>query len=326
VILRQHYLSHEDLDVTMSSLRWGPILFRGEEFLKAASEKSPHEHVRAAALFYWANLLAFKADFVTIRKGTPPSKTPQSPAEKALQEKDRRTMERLKSIDETKARKEAERLAKRVLAEYAKTAPPRRAAEPGTPFMPKRIGKPKPRDPRLLVRWNTAGKIPPEPKIPTWAERAEALLFDLTQLNVGQPAPPIEGSDALEKPFRLSDCKDKVVVLMFSANWCTPCKQTYPALRELQKKFKDQPVEVVTVMADSERKTVRQAMDRGDITWRAVWDGDHGPIATKWNVHRFPTLYVVDPHGIIRARDPQTETLAELVTGLLTQNEGQRKR
>jgi hypothetical protein len=61
-------------------------------------------------------------------------------------------------------------------------------------------------------------------------------------------------------------------------------------------------VTVVTVMADQELKTVREAIAKGDITWRAVWDGAEGPIATRWNVTSFPTLYVFDQRGMIRSR------------------------
>src|SRR5262249_590524 len=105
VILREHYLTHEDLDITMTSLRWGPILFGGEEFLKAASETSPQEHVRASALYHWAELLKFKADFVTMRRGIP-GKPSKSAADRDFEEKERRTMARLKSFDEKKARKQ----------------------------------------------------------------------------------------------------------------------------------------------------------------------------------------------------------------------------
>src|SRR5262249_51408446 len=163
----------------------------------------------------------------------------------ALEEQTRKTLERLKSFDEKEARKEAERLAKRVTAEYPKAVAPRRVAMPEEVYMPKRVEEPKVKDPVVLL-W--AGKPPSPLKIPTYAELAEALLFDLTMLNVGQAAPPMEGRDAYGKAFRLSDCKGKVVVLMFSANWCVPCKHVYPTLRELQKKFKGKPLEIVTVM------------------------------------------------------------------------------
>jgi len=324
VILREHYVSHADLDVTFGSLRWGPMLFGGEEFLKAVAEKSPHEYVRAAALYYWADLIKFKMEYLAHRKGSQRPKASESPRDKWLEEEKHKTLQRLKGFDENAARKEAERLAKRVLVEYPKAVSPLRLVEPESPYMPKRYER-KPVDARVQQWRAKRGLKPVNDKIPTWAELAQALLFDLTRLNVGQPAPAIEGSDALEKPFRLSDCKGRVVVLMFSANWCGPCKHVYPTLRELQKMFKGKPFEVVTVMADHERKTVREATDKGDITWRAVWDGDRGPIVTKWNVHSFPSLFVIDQRGIIRSRDPQEETLAERVAELLKEGDGAAK-
>src|SRR5262249_47480083 len=55
---------------------------------------------------------------------------------------------------------------------------------------------------------------------------------------------------------------------------------------------------------------------RGDITWRAVWDGARGPIMTRRNIQGLPTLYVIDQRGVIRSRDG-AEELAELVGELL---------
>jgi thiol-disulfide isomerase/thioredoxin len=141
------------------------------------------------------------------------------------------------------------------------------------------------------------------PKIPTSAERAEGLLFELTQLVVGESAPPLIGEDSDGKEFCLSNYKGKVVVVLFSADWCVPCKKLYPELRELQKKFDEKDFAVVSVMADREVKTVRDAITKGDITWRAVWDGEGGPIHSKWNITKLPTVYVFDERGVVHSRD-----------------------
>jgi len=38
-----------------------------------------------------------------------------------------------------------------------------------------------------------------------------------------------------------------------------------------------------------------------EITWRHAIDGTtSGPIATRWNVHAWPTLYLLDAKGVIR--------------------------
>jgi hypothetical protein len=67
-------------------------------------------------------------------------------------------------------------------------------------------------------------------------------------------------------------------------------------------------------------KTIQDAIQKGDITWRAVWDGEQGPIASKWNVTQFPTVYVFDQRGIVRARDVTDQReLETLLAGLLTE-------
>lgn len=51
------------------------------------------------------------------------------------------------------------------------------------------------------------------------AERATAALFEMRQLQNGQPAPEIEGTDLHGKPIRLSDFRGKVVLLSFWGHW-----------------------------------------------------------------------------------------------------------
>ncbi len=55
----------------------------------------------------------------------------------------------------------------------------------------------------------------------------------MLNLVVGKPAPEIEGADMDGKPFKLSDYKGKVVVLVFWGTWCGPCMAQVPHEREL---------------------------------------------------------------------------------------------
>jgi RNA polymerase sigma factor (sigma-70 family) len=230
-ILREHYLDHEDLDWPLMSLLGGPIPLGAEEMLKTVAEKSTHEHVRAAALYMGAALLKRNADFITARRGIP-AQEPESPLERRSLEKDRKLLERLlKSYDDKQARKQAELLAKRVVDEYPDAAFPSRYAEPDAFYMPQRIKAPGAETAKAL-RFGLL-KPPGKAKVPTYADKAKALLFELTHLVGGQEAPPLAGRDSEGKEFRLGDCKGRVVVLMFSANWCAPCKGLYPTLREL---------------------------------------------------------------------------------------------
>ena len=53
----------------------------------------------------------------------------------------------------------------------------------------------------------------------TLGAKADAEIFELTKLAIGQPAPEIEGEDIDGSPMKLSDFKGKVVVLDFWGDW-----------------------------------------------------------------------------------------------------------
>ena len=54
----------------------------------------------------------------------------------------------------------------------------------------------------------------------------------MRHLNVGQN-PEIEGADVAGMRFKLSDFRGKVVLLVFSGEWCRPCVEMYPKERLL---------------------------------------------------------------------------------------------
>jgi hypothetical protein len=76
----------------------------------------------------------------------------------------------------------------------------------------------------------------------------------------------------------------------------------YPHERSLVKKMEGKPFVLLGVNSDGDKDKLRKRMGEEHITWRSWWDGGDtsGPIATQFNVHGWPTLYVVDHRGVIR--------------------------
>ncbi|RMH03805.1 MAG: TlpA family protein disulfide reductase [Planctomycetota bacterium] len=97
----------------------------------------------------------------------------------------------------------------------------------------------------------------------------------------------------------------------------------YPHERSLVQKLADKPFALVGVNSDESPQRLRQAMEKNDITWPSFFDGGMigGPIATRWRVTGWPTIYVLDADGVIRARDLRGEALAEKVLELLKEIE-----
>ena len=98
----------------------------------------------------------------------------------------------------------------------------------------------------------------------------------------------------------------------------------YPHERSLVKRLSDKPFALIGVNSDKDKDQLRKRMEEEQITWRSFWNGPKGtggPISTAWNVRGWPTIYVLDPKGIIRYKGPREKKLDEAVDTLLAERE-----
>jgi hypothetical protein len=101
----------------------------------------------------------------------------------------------------------------------------------------------------------------------------------------------------------------------------------YPHERSLVKKLADKPFVLLGVNSDVDRKDLKKVLEKEKITWRSFWDGGStgGPIATRWAVEGWPTLFVIDHKGVIRQRyvgSPGEDVLDNVLADLLKEAEG----
>ncbi len=72
-------------------------------------------------------------------------------------------------------------------------------------------------------------------------------------------------------------------------------------------------------------------MDKEKLTWRSFADPGglgQGPIVTKWNLPGTPTLYVIDPKGVIRQKwvgSPGEKAIDAVLDKLIKEAEGKGK-
>ncbi|MBI3817520.1 MAG: TlpA family protein disulfide reductase [Planctomycetes bacterium] len=95
-----------------------------------------------------------------------------------------------------------------------------------------------------------------------------------------------------------------------------------PHEKELVKLLADKKFALIGINSDGDADTVNKILEREKITWRQVIDGTtSGPIATEWNVHGWPTIYIIDSKGVIRFRDLRDEEMQKAVEKLLAEME-----
>jgi len=100
-----------------------------------------------------------------------------------------------------------------------------------------------------------------------------------------------------------------------------------PHERSLVKKLEGKPFALLGINSDQNRDETKTKLKDENITWRSWWNGGStsGPIAKAWNVHAWPTIYVLDEKGIIRAKHVGDKSMETAVEKLLAEMQNGKK-
>ena len=157
---------------------------------------------------------------------------------------------------------------------------------------------------------------------------ARAELYAIRELCVGKPAPEITGQDIDGRPLKLSDFKRKVVVIDFWTTSCGACRDMNAYERQLRRRMRGKPLALLGVNCDRDEDKLREWIRKEEITWPSWRDGNddnaNGPIFRQFNIHGWPTLYILDHRGIIRHRfmgSPGAERMDAAINALVDEAE-----
>jgi cytochrome c biogenesis protein CcmG/thiol:disulfide interchange protein DsbE len=113
-------------------------------------------------------------------------------------------------------------------------------------------------------------------------------------------APGFELKDASGKTVKLTDYRDKVVLLDFWATWCTGCKQEIPWFSEFQKKYGSKEFAVVGVSLDEDGwKALTPFLASTKVGCQMLL-GDE-PTAQRFNIRNLPDTFLIDQEGKVAA-------------------------
>ena len=92
-----------------------------------------------------------------------------------------------------------------------------------------------------------------------------------------------------------------------------------PHEREMVKRLADQPFTLLGINSDESRSALKKVLKDENITWPNIYQGrpGEGEIAKRWNVHGWPTIYILDHEGVIRHRDLRGEEMEKAVVELI---------
>jgi peroxiredoxin len=148
-------------------------------------------------------------------------------------------------------------------------------------------------------------------------------VFKYIKLNknpkIGDKYVDFEMEDSKGEMKKLSDFKNKLILLEFWASNCEPCRQENPDLIKTYEVYKNKGFEIFGVSLDIKKANWLKAIEKDKLPWLQVSDlkgRDNFAILT-YGINGIPDNFLIDESGIIIGRNLRGKKLNEKLAEVL---------
>jgi peroxiredoxin len=134
---------------------------------------------------------------------------------------------------------------------------------------------------------------------------ALAALFACVSLSGATSAGAPAAAPDFRLPVRaggelaLSSLRGQVVMINFWASWCGPCRQEFPALDQIYRKYKPMGFTLVGINVESEKTDAERFLGQQSVSFPILFDPDN-QVSGQYGVRAMPTTVLVDRQGRLR--------------------------
>lgn len=118
---------------------------------------------------------------------------------------------------------------------------------------------------------------------------------------INRPAPEFARADLQGARIDLAAERGKVVLLNFWATWCAPCRLEMPRFVQWQQQYGPQGLQIIGVSIDDSAAPVRPFVAKMRLDYPVIM-GNAGLGDLYGGVYGVPVTFLIDRHGIVRAR------------------------
>lgn len=137
-----------------------------------------------------------------------------------------------------------------------------------------------------------AGSVAAAPAPP-----AASLPASMTAISVGEMPPFFLLTDLSGKPMTLSGQRGKVVLLVFAASWCGPCRKMSSALGRWNREYSGDRFTVLGINVSDKSDTAAKFVDEGSIGYPVALDLPGDVTAKSFGVTGMPAFFLMGEDG-----------------------------
>ena len=97
----------------------------------------------------------------------------------------------------------------------------------------------------------------------------------------------------------LHDLRGRVVYVDFWASWCVPCRESFPWMKALERRYGSRGLSIVAVNLNHDGKNARRFLHVFRPNFTVIFDPS-GRLARRYHVIGMPTSVLIDRSGMIR--------------------------
>jgi len=118
---------------------------------------------------------------------------------------------------------------------------------------------------------------------------------------LGFHAPLFESENLLTgKSISLTSLKGKYVLIDFWGTWCNPCRQQLPELAEIHNSVDSSRIVIISIATMDTLANLKSVIAKENMTWPQIFSDK---ITAQYNISSFPTSFLINPNGIVIAKD-----------------------
>lgn len=134
-------------------------------------------------------------------------------------------------------------------------------------------------------------------RLPNWFDDGSAAAVVPA---VDEPAPDFTLTDLDGDSLNTADLRGKNVLVNFWATWCGPCRQEMPMLEAASAEYAPDLVVLAVNIGEEPWRVKKFIYDLG-LSFEVLMD-EGNQVQNLYRVRAYPTSYLIDTRGVVRAQ------------------------